>query len=152
MNVLGSFTQKEDFTHHKGMSADGYQINNMSTTPVTASSVYLATPNIVNYGYTNVGIATASSNATYQLDVPIIGVRKILHCASLAATSMPAYVYAGNITETCFLTAAGNTSNGLATMYQGTVLELLAISTNKWLVTSNCTAGSTVAVSFTSST
>ena len=152
MNTLGSFEKKEDFTHYKGMSADGYSINNMSTTPITPTSLYLGVANVVNYGYSNVSIATASSNNVFQLDTPIIGLRKTLHCASLAATSMPSLVYAGTIGDVCFLSAAGNTSNSLATMYQGSVLELLAISTAKWLVTANCTAGSTVAVSFSSST
>lgn len=154
MNNYGSFTAKEDLTHHKGISAEGYQIHNLTTTPVTPTSVNLATPNISNFGYTNVSLVTASSNSIFQLDLPYIsGLRKTLHCASLAATSMPAKVYAGSTAfEACFLSVAGNTSNSLATMYQGSVLELLAISTNKWLVTSNCTAGSTTPVSFSSST
>lgn len=153
MNNLGSFTFKTDMTHNKGLSAEGYAIDNLSTSAVSPTSYNTATATLKNFGYS--AIVTATSTLTiWQLDVPYIsGLRKTIHCTGLAATSTPALVYAGSTAfEACFLSVAGNTSNSMATMYQGSVLELLAISTNKWLVTSNCTAGSTVAVSFTSST
>ena len=154
MNLLGSFKDGNYMTHHRGMSAEGFQVRNLSTVAPTPTSVNLATPNIRSHGYTNVSIATASSNAIFQLDLPYLsGIRKTLHCASLAATSMPAYVYAGSTAfEACFLSAAGNTSNTMITMYKGCIVDLISISTNKWLVLSNCTAGSTTPASFSSST
>lgn len=153
MNTLGSFTAKEDVTHYKGVMADGIGINNLSTASVTGTTFNTGTPTLTNYGYSAI-VTTATSNVIFQLDIPyVVGIHKIIHCAALANTSIPALVYAGSTAfEACFLTVAGNTSNSLATMYKGSVLHLLSISTNDWLVLSNATAGSTAPVSFSSST
>lgn len=152
MNTLGSFTAKEDVTHHKGVMAEGFGVHNLSTTPVTGTTYNVATANLTNFGYSQVTVSATGANV-YQLDIPmVVGLRKTIHCLTTYSTAA-ALVYAGSTAfEACFLTAASNTSNSLATMYRGTVLELLAVSTNKWLVTGNCTAGSTVAASFSSST
>lgn len=153
MNTLGSYTAKEDVTHFVGVFADGFGINNLSTVSVTGTTFNTGVPTLSNHGYDAI-VTTATSNVIFQLDIPyVVGVRKVLHCATLANTSIPALVYAGSTAfEACFLTVAGNTSNSMATLYKGAVLELLAVSTNKWLVTGNCTAGSTAPVSFSSST
>jgi hypothetical protein len=152
MNIYGSFTAESDFTHNQAYKGKTFALDGLSTASPSPTTYNTGTPNISNSGYT--AIATTTAPVIFQLDIPYMaGLKKTIHCASLANTSTPALVYAGSTAfEACFLSVAGNTSNSMATMYVGSVLELFAISTAKWLVTGNCTAGSTVAVSFSSST
>lgn len=153
MNTYGSL-EKGDFTHHQGVSADGYQINNLSTASVAgAATNVLATTLIPSHGFSNI-VTTSSGSLVYRLDTPnMSGLRKTIQVAALVNTSSPALLYAGSTAfEACFVSVNANTSNSMATMYQGAVLELLSVSTNKWIVLSNCTAASTAITTFSSST
>lgn len=105
----------------------------------------LQTTNVLRYGVTVLTSAGTGAGHTWTIDEPVKGVRKTIVVHGPGGSTLPAIIQTNSSAVTVGETTGNQITVSTAADTDGTVIDLIGLSTVAWVLGSNLQTGVTVA-------